>query len=337
MRYKFAPVLRNAKLGVTVTEFAVLLGLVILLGYGGLQLLGGSISTVLGQSGSHVASNPTLQMLAPFQGNKSGASGLGLKGTGFFAIGLNPTTGQPELMTVNGSQAVATNVSSIDGSKMNTLGGIMLAKGLEQLAEQQTDPTLADYYGKMARAAYYLAGAEGELDGIPGLDITPPSANGGTYTKGDAVNDITKFSAELSSLMNNPPANLNTADFLQAMPLATGAFNISKQYENAYSQFIGPDGQVAQNFGLPSACGGPNGGCPVGNGAPGSALSNSSQVVADLSGATLMIHQSYDQLQSYSQLQAAADAVLTNNQVQDVPVVSTITDSQGLVTVSQNQ
>jgi hypothetical protein len=131
MRYKIMPVLLKAKLGVSVTEFTVLLGLVVLLGYGGLQLLGGSISTLLGQSGNHVANNPTMQMLAPSNGNKSGSSGLGLKGTGFYSIGLNPATGQPKLMLVNGSQAVATNVSSIDGSKMNVLGGVMLAKGLE--------------------------------------------------------------------------------------------------------------------------------------------------------------------------------------------------------------
>src|SRR5262249_35607526 len=155
-----------------------------------------------------------------------------------------------------------------------------------------TDPVLKNYYGEMAKNAYYLAGAEGEIDSVPGLDANPTGKNGATYTKGDGLQDLFKFSAALSSLMNNPPAQVNNAAFYQAMPLAVNAFNIAKQYENAYGRFADANGHVAVNFGLLSACG--DAGCPVGNGQPGSSLLTASQVVSNPPGVVTMIHESYD-------------------------------------------
>lgn len=333
MLAKFFLVRLSAQNGVTITEYAFLFGLVLLLAFGGFQVLGGSISSLLGGSGQKASNSNTIQILNGNQTAAASTGGLGLKGSGYYGIGVNPATGQPQLVMVNGASATTSNVSSIDGSMMNSLGGAMLAKSLADLAAEQTEPILKNYYTQMATDAYYLAGAEGEIDNVPGLDLMPSGPNGETYTKGDGLNDIIKFSAELGSLMNNPPSQVNSAAFYQAMPLAVNAFNVSKQYENAYSRFIGPNGTVAVNFGLPSTCG-PDG-CPVGNGTPGSALLTASQAVSNPPGVIPMIHESYTQFESYSQIQSLADGVLAANKVASVQVASTIQDGQGLNTIAQ--
>jgi len=323
----------QAEYGVTMTEYAVLFGLVIVLGIGGVKLLGGSVSKLLDGSGEKASSTNTLQLLE--SSNASSASGnLGLKGSGYYAIAVNPATGQPELTMIRGANATATNVSSIDGSMMNSLGSTMLSNSLGDMAAQQTDPELRDYYNKMAKAAYYLAAAEGEMDNVAGLDIMPAGPNGSTYTKGDGLQDIVKFSAELDKLMNNPPGKLDSSDYLQAMPLAMNAYNIAHQYENAYSRFIQPDGKVPVAFGIPANCT-PGNGCPTGNGTPGSSLLMASQAVANPPGVIPMIHQSYDQFATYDQLRTTADTVLASHQVDGLPVASTIQDGQGLYAVAQ--
>jgi Flp pilus assembly pilin Flp len=320
-----------AERGVTVAEYAVLLGLVLVLSIGGLKLLGGSISSLLGNASQKSAEQGTIKLLGP-TAQSAFASGptLGLKGSGYYAVKINPATGQPELTLIDGASATSSNVSSIDGSRMNTLGTVMLAKSLEELAAQETNPKLSDYYRQMAKASYYLAGAEGELDQIPGLEFNVEGSKDATYTKGDALADIVRYSSQLQGLMNNPPAELSSSDFNKAMPLALNAYNIAHQYQNAFNQFIEKDGKVKQNFVVPQLCVEGSGVCNTGNGIPGSSLQYASQAISGVSDASNMIKQPYEHFVSYDELRATADGVLAANKVDSLPVVSTIQDAQGL-------
>jgi Flp pilus assembly pilin Flp len=327
---KLKPTLLRAQSGITLVEYAILFGLVIVMSIVGLKLLGGNIASLLDGSGTKVASNNPISVLNPAVQVQT-PSGKGLVGSGYYQMAIDPKTGQPVLAVVNGANATATNVSSIDGN-MNTLGGVMLAKSLDALAAKQTDPVLKSYYAKMAWNAYYLAGTEGELDNLGALDINPPGPPGASYTKGDALHDIFNYSQALSDLMNNPPANLNTADFLQAMPLATDAFNISKQYENSFSRFADAQGNVANNFGVASLCNGSS--CPVGTGVPGSALADANLAFSNVPGGALMLNKPYDQIMDYSTLKATSNEILDSNNLNNTPVVSTITDARGLNTIA---
>jgi Flp pilus assembly pilin Flp len=321
-----------AEPGVTVVEYAVLLGLVLVLSIGGLKLLGGSISSLLGNASQKSAEQGTIKLLGP-TAQSAFASGttLGLKGSGYYGVKINPATGQPELTMIDGASATNSNVSSIDGSRMNTLGSVMLANSLADLAAQQTDPDLRSYYDKMAKLSYYLAGAEGELDEVPGLRID--TQGNATYTKGNALGDIVIYTRQLDALMNNPPKTLSSTDYRQAMPLAADVYNIAHQYQNAFSRFVDEKGQVKQNFGVPQlssmeVC------CATGDETPGSALRYATQATSkmppDLPPVGKMINAPYDKLVNYDQLKAVADGVLATNKVDNLPVTSTIQDAQDL-------
>jgi Flp pilus assembly pilin Flp len=323
-----------AQRGVTLAEYAVLLGLVLVMSIGGLKLLGGSISSLLGEASQKSANQGTIKLLGSSAQSTAVASGgtLGLKGSGYYGIKVNPTTGQPELTMINGASATNSNVSSIDGSRMNTLGSVMIASSLADLAAQQTDPELRSYYDKMAKLSYYLAGAEGELDEVPGLQLDILQGDK-TYSKGNALADIVVYTSQLDGLMNNPPQTLSQTGYMQAMPLAADVYNIAHQYHNAFSRFVDEKGKVSQNFGVPQLsnnlrC------CMTGDETPGSALRYANQATsnmpADLPPVGKMINAPYDRLVPYDQLRTVADGVLATNKVDNLPVASTIQNAQDL-------
>lgn len=304
---------RKAVSGVSLTEYGILAGLIALMSVAGLQLLGGATSTLFGAHSQNLTANTPLKLLATPSASKvatsDGSSIVMLQGSGYYSIGVDPATGQPMLQLVNGAEGVATNVSSIDGGRMNTLGTMMMAQSLADLAEQQTDPVLKDYYTKMARAAFYLGGAEGELDDVPGLGFDPPA-----YTNGNALRDVYLYSQTLQGLLKNPPSQLNSQNFNEVMPLGANVYNIAKNYLNTLSQFISPNGTVV---GFANKDGN------SGNGSPGSILAESTLHETS----TPVLSNQYEDLQNYTTLKKVAAGVLADNKVSNVPVKSTLANA----------
>jgi len=341
--------------GVALTEYALLLGLVSLLAFAGLGMLGDTSFNLFAQTGNMLSDMGFGQKLALKNVTTGGltvtggstvfaktaapgsASSLALKGSGYYQMVIDPVTGQPSLKLVDGSSGVNVNVSSVDGSRFNTLGSIMLANKLDQLASQQTDPQLKDYYSQLAKYAYYMGGAEGVMDNVPGISqgnvqaghYDPVTGTLQTYTLGDGLRDINTYQQQLKDLLANPPANLNAQEFQQVMPYAVDVANIGQNYLNNFKQFISPDGQVTQNFGDPSQCQSTGaGGCNLGTPGPGASLADASNAVANPPGVHEMSGQSYDSLVPLDQLKINASQVLANYNVKDTPVVTTFTDAQ---------
>lgn len=308
---------RAVRRGVSIVEYSVLLGLVAVVGIVGLNLLGGSTSGLLQGASQPLSQGGTLNLLAPNQDqtiNQSGASNanpvVSLKGGGYYALVSDSTTGQPVLNLVDGSQGVATNVSSIDGGRMNVLGSFMLANKLEQLASEETVPELKTYYEKMAMLSYYLGGAEGELDDVPGLD-----QDGNIYNNGDALQDVSQYSQALQALLENPPSSMDAQARAEVLPLSADVYNIAKSYLNSLDQFIMPDGRV-----LPFA----NSISKVsGSGEPGSVMTNSNLVALG----SALHGTDYTNMVDYGKMKTLAKQVLANKGVANEPVESTLTDA----------
>jgi Flp pilus assembly pilin Flp len=357
--------------GVAVTEYGLLLGLVGLLALTGLSTLGGSTSNLLrmaGDSLGHIGegfwksfdksametasinSAPSVSStdtktaavsnIRSHPGRHttvSVATTIHPAGGGYYNMSVDPTTGQPVLKIVDGSAGVNVNVNSVEGSRYNALGGMMLANKLDELAAAQSDPILKDYYTRLATYAYYLGGAEGVLDNIPEIsgakvmfgyvDVATGSLK--TYTMGDGLRDIYNYQQQFRSLLANPPTSADPSEIEAVLPYAADVSNISQQYLNAYQQFITPNGLVPQNFGDPSFCSASVlGGCGLGVPGPGAALADASKAVTTPTNVHEMVGVSYDALVSLDTLKANADLVLEKYKVQNEPVVATFTDAK---------
>lgn len=300
---------RNTPQGVSLSEYAILLGLVGVLSVAGLKALGVSTSNLFQGSSNTLASHNTLSLLdgqpQPIKTNLAASTGP-LPGKGYYGIVSDPANGLPVLQLVNGSQGAATNVSSIDGTKMNTLGTIMLANALDKLASAETDPELQNYYSRLARLSYYLGGAEGELDDVAGLQ--------GYYDNADALRDVLAYKSQLQSLMLQPPPGMDPAAIDAVMPLTANVYNIAQNYANALSKYVKPDGSI-QNF---------YDGQSTTNGNPGDLLKHIALTAAK---PDIPTGRSYDQLVSYDQMKSLSSQVLAAKNVESVPVVSTLTSA----------
>lgn len=332
--------------GVAIAEYAMLLGIIGVVVVASLSLLGESTSNLFLQTSTTVTqtqfnwftpATTNLGSALAVTGNSSAAGVVHLKGGGYYNLVVDPVTGQPMLQMVNGSSGVNVNVSSVEGSRYNTLGGLMLASKLDQLAQQETDPQLKAYYSQLAKYSYYIGGAEGVMDNVKDVSqasvylakIDPATGLYQAYTLGDGLRDINSYQLQLQTLLTNPPANLNAQEFATVMPYAVDVTNIAQNYLNNFQQFISPTGQVTENFGDASMCHSTAvyGGCDLGTPGPGAALADVSNAVSNPPNVHEMLGQTYDSLVSLDQLKINASKVLTDYSVQDVPVVSTFKDA----------
>jgi hypothetical protein len=230
-------------------------------GAGGDSLIPSWLSGILGNSDTSVP--PTTTPPA------------GLPGSSYYTIKTD-SKGQPSLSLTDGTSLGATNVTSVDGFRMTSLGAIQMASQLQGLASGQSNNQFSHYYQAVSNAAYYLGGATGTMDNLPEL-VRPtirPNLNGQRrYTNGDALRDINRYKSQLLSLLKNPPKGLPTKDYQQLLTLGVNAYNIGQNYINHFSRFIDAEGYVAQNFVDPAHCQTTeDSACLIGNGLAGSAL-----------------------------------------------------------------
>lgn len=309
--------------GQSLGEYAIIAGLIITVCIPALMLLGGNLSNSLGHMlGSNAQKQtPPLNITASSLPSSStnltpqhltAPSGY-YKGTGYYAVILDPVTGKPIITSVQTSQI---NVAGSNGN-LNTLGTTLLAQQLEKLALQQTDPELKNYYGEMAKLSYYLGAAEGELDDVSEFNFSTER-----YGNGDALQDIYNYHQALLSMMQNPPANANPQQLQEVLPLATEVFNIGHNYVNSLSQFITADGRVSASFS--------QNGDESDNNQPGNILTETSGLTA-IEDST---RQSLASLVPYDEVQQMADNLLSSYPVESVPVSTTLKDAQSINTQS---
>lgn len=310
---------RHRSSGLTLAEYALIITGVGIMGLAGLSALRTSTVNLYQDVNQALVNGSTLKLLSS-QGQQSQSGSAGsLARNGYYQVALEPD-GSVSLGLVD-SNGAGTNVSSIDGSRLNTLGSMMIANTLEEMAQEELDPELSEYYGKLARISYYLGAAEGELDEIPGL----AQAN---YSKGDALSDIYHQQKVLRELLQNPPSKLDPEASRAVMPLAAEVSNIAQGYLNALDRFIDKDGKVTTNIGIPDQC--LRGFCALGNGNPGSAIQFASKAVRNPDGAIPLSHSSYDKFVSYDRLRNTSDRLLKQNKVASERVKSTLADAGGL-------
>ncbi len=310
--------------GNTLTEYSLAAGLVAVLSIVGVKALGLSTSGLLEKP----AQNPTLAKLsnldfsgganpAEFSQNVHQAQGpVALKGSGYYGISLDPQTGMPVLGMTDATTGSVTNATSLEGNQWNSLGQFRLADTLEQLAKNEKDPASAAYLTKLSEISYYLGGAEGELDQVPGLNLVDG------YTHSDAARDIDTYRQQLQTLMANPPAGMSPETLAKAIPLAADVYNIAQSYHHALQSL--PPTPEGMSFRFTS-------GNRVGEGSPGLLL-QAAELQQELfyKSADQTVPKTITESMSISYLKETATQLLSDNKVESALVEATFTDAQHL-------
>lgn len=324
--------MQNHHPGISATEYALFAGLLAVTAIAGLNVLGGSVSSLLSASDTRLSAPNTLSVLAPIPSaqvgkpagnseNPDSGSPLPYKGSGYYAVLTDSATGMPKLQLTDGTAGGVKNVSSVDGNQLNALGSLLLARKLDEMASQQTDPEIKDYYGQMAKLAYYMGAAEGELDDVAGLHLITV-IDGRKYSNGDALRDLNQYHAQLDTLMQNPPPGINPQEFGVVMPMAVEVFNIGHNYVNQLSDFIKPNGDVTANFKVDAA-----------NRDDGPAAGSTFRQIDHLIPGGTPTGKSYETYMPYTELKSTVATVLAKSvPVLSQPVETTWTDATAIDT-----
>jgi Flp pilus assembly pilin Flp len=251
---------RMSQSGVTLAEYAVCLGLVAVATVAGLKLLGGSVNDLFIGVNNSVDSNKAAVAggVTPFSltpVNQSSVPAQPFSGTGYYKMVTDPATGLPTLKLVQGGSGNV-NVTSVDGNLANVFGSSVIADHLKELASLATDPATKDYYNSLAQSIYYMGGAQGELDSVPGLELKAATDDQpDPYNKADALRDLMVYQTQLMDSLKNPPANVDSKALAAILPYAVDAYNIGNSYANTFKETLsqGGNGVIYQsNVTLPS-------------------------------------------------------------------------------------
>lgn len=340
-----------AQPGVSLTEYAILIGLVGIVSILSLQALGGSTYNLFADSSTTLKDKGTLSLLntpasAQSSQQKSGAKGV-LYENDNYKLTTDPATGKIAFQLSEGNQGTSSNTTSLDGDKLNTLGTSMIANKFQQLADAESDPAIREYYEELAKASFYLGAAEGKLDGVDALDPNNPN-----YTSADALRDVITLSQQMAHLLSNPPSNLDKANSTEVIPLAVEVYNIAQTYKEGLSDYIGPDGVRTKEFETtttvtqtkkPGFLAKLFGGkkkvttstetvvASTGTGEPGSVLDT---IQKTKPGPIQESYTPYSRLVNYEQLKNKSKEVLAQNNVASVPVESTLVNATTIDTTA---
>jgi hypothetical protein len=294
----------NESKGNTLGEYALLLGLLGVLVVSGLHMLGFSVNNLLGAS-THAQQRDAMTNYY--------ANTLGTKVALTSAPVLTSNGANGAAVSLSAETPVSTNVTSVEGNNRYTLGTLRLADGLDQMAQQATDPATKAYYAQLAELSYYMGANEGELDDFDSY------SKGSSYSNADALNDLLSKQAQLQALMNNPPAGVSQQDLAQVLPLTAEVDRVASTYKSALQSMLGSDGKVAINTEFSIKDAGKNGTCSISTCQSMILKPNPNKTAKGVT---------YDSLVPYDQLKAQVQVSLTTHPISaDPPVMTTLQDA----------
>lgn len=286
--------MRNRLQGSTVTEYAIILGLVTVLSIAGLTMLGGSTKGLV-QGNTAGLTGKQAQSIVSMEFGGQNSSGTSMR-----QLVLDPSTGLPTMMVTAGSSS-GTNTTSTEGMTAQAQHTIDLASTLQESTDKITDPATLEWARQITRSVYYLGGAEGSIAGIDALSVTDVREKNKniTYTDANALKDIYKYQNDLLTMIQNPPAGADTATINS---LAMDAWNSAQGYVQMLSPYIKTDGSI-DNKALTQSDYNTN----VGN--------------------VKLTKDTYDSLVDYEDLQQNTEQVLNDGSATGTPTVQTTLES----------
>ncbi|HEY9687238.1 MAG TPA: hypothetical protein V6C52_09705 [Coleofasciculaceae cyanobacterium] len=229
----------NRLSGNVLTEYGIIIALVVILAIGAVTLLGRTTSDLFQNTEDQLA-NPAVKDYMSLQfgsasGNVYDAS------MGSRVMSLNAQTGMPSIGIATSSSAPV-NATSIDGMVTSSQQTLTLATQMDQLALTITDPKTVQWLEKITQYTHYMAGAEGDYSGVQALTVSTPDSS--TYTSANSLMDIYRYQQALEKLINSPPKDASPQDIQQITTLAMDAWNNAETFNAQLQPYLKNNGDI---------------------------------------------------------------------------------------------
>jgi Flp pilus assembly pilin Flp len=232
---------RHTADGNTLVEYGVILGLVGLLCFAGLKMMGQSSQGVLSQSNQGLQSEAA-HNLVTLQFN--GAPATNHPQTPL----VKDATGMPTINLTNGSSSDS-NATSAEGLKASAQKNMSTAQRMDQIASATKDPALQKIYSQLVYYTYYLSGAEAAFSGMN--SYMPPDAAGllglnmvDVYNKANALKDVSTLRQQVAYWAAQIPASDGITGAMMSM-LAQNVLNNASTYDPYIAKAGGDNASLA--------------------------------------------------------------------------------------------
>lgn len=237
--------------GNTLSEYALIIGLVALACIGSLSLFGNSTNNLLGQASQGKNKDSMLNMAQMKFGQQSSnpaPSGSGTSKT----TGVTQPNATPANFNILNTSSDGVNATSVDGSSGKVQAvqrTLSAARDMQAKAANLPEGALKAWYMAAARETFLLAGNEASLsykmDNISELQaLAEPN-----MTPGDALYEISNHYSLLGSFLLSLPPNITAAERSTALGSVNNVLNSLK---TEYAEPLGKYTNMVVNNGQPS-------------------------------------------------------------------------------------
>lgn len=231
--------MKNYYQGNTLTEYGIIIGLVVVLSVAALTMLGKSTTKVISDGTATLKSKEVGNMMTL---NFGGGTSLAAR-----KLVIDPASGLPAIQIMDSSGS-GVNTTSTEGMTVSAQTLSTAAQLQEQVLPQITDPATLGWAKEVTELVYYMGGTEGSYEGIPQLDITNGSGMGihpqSNYTQAAALTDLYGYQDKLLDKLKNPPAKADKAQVAQVTEMAMDAWNHAQGYISKLDPYIDSDGRI---------------------------------------------------------------------------------------------
>lgn len=237
--------------GNTVSEYAVVIGLVALACIGSLTLFGNSTNNLLGQASQGKNKDSMLNMAQMKFGQQS-SNPSQTASVAYQAAVIAQPNATPASLHLQNTSSDGVNATSVDGSSgkvqavQHTLSA---ARDMQAKAANLPEGALRQWYLAAARETLLLAGNEASLsykmDNITQLQtLAEPN-----MTAGDALYEISNHYSMLGSFLLSLPPNITAAERSTALASVN---NVMNSLKTEYAEPLGKYTNMVVNNGQPS-------------------------------------------------------------------------------------
>lgn len=207
--------INKATAGNTLSEYGILMGLVVVASLISVNLLGDSVHSLFGKTNQTMKSGEAHKLVSLNFG--SGATGSPNASNGQ-TIGITGESSANSKLTVSEGNSSGLNATAAEGATNKIDAAYQNASFAVQMQNRLStsmDPVLYEWASKITRYSKLAAGAEGVLNNLSAFETnqnnTALSAEQSANTDG-LTNNLIDYQSSLKTLISNPPPGVNGAD-----------------------------------------------------------------------------------------------------------------------------